>query len=82
MLDRIGLGWRRRANGLFEARPHATVIGGEVVVPQGALLADAEQHVHVLGTLPLNAGDAVAVEAELQHVGGLSARASFASIAS
>src|SRR5436190_15300136 len=71
MLDRIGISSNRRIDGVFEPRSHAAVIGGEIVVAQRTLLADAKKHVHVLGRSTLNAGDAVAVETELEHIGRL-----------
>src|SRR2546430_16788469 len=71
MLHRVGLGHLRRGDRRLKPRAHAPVVRREVVVPQRALLADPEQHVHALGRHTLNGRDAGAVEAELQDVRGL-----------
>ena len=46
----------------------AAVVGGEVVEPERVALAGAEHDVHQLGLAPLDAGDLLAVEAELEDV--------------
>ena len=71
VLHRVGLGHLRRGDRRLEPRAHAPVVRREVVVPERALLADPEQHVHALGRHALNGRDAGAVEAELQDVRGL-----------
>jgi len=50
----------RRRNRRLEPRAHTPVVRREVVVPERALLADPEQHVHALGRHALNGRDAVA----------------------
>src|SRR5256885_12571386 len=45
----VGLGHLRRGDRRLEPRAHAPLVRREVVVPQRALLADPEQHVHALG---------------------------------
>ena len=71
VLHTVGLGRRRAAERREEPGADATVVGGEVGVAQRAPLADAEQDVHRARLCPLDGGDRLRVEAELQHVGGL-----------
>ena len=54
MLDRIGLGCRVESIASSNRASHTAVIGGEIVLAQGALLADAEKHVHMLRASALN----------------------------
>src|SRR2546425_9980011 len=52
----------------LEPTANAAVVGRVISVAERAPLADAEQHVHRLRRHPLDRGDRLAVEAELQHV--------------
>src|SRR2546425_12830095 len=52
----------------LEPTANAAVVGRVIGVAERAPLAYAEQHVHRLRRRPLNRGDPLAVEAELQHV--------------
>src|SRR5204863_2043484 len=68
VVDGIGLGRLRVARHRFEALLDAPVVRREIIVPQRASLAAAEQYVHALGRRALDRGDAFGIEAELQHV--------------
>ena len=68
MRDRLGVGRRRRIDGAFEPAPHQAVVG-EVLLDAEALGLEAgprRDHVHALGPHPLQLGEQVRVERELQ----------------
>ena len=71
VLDRIRLGRGRRRDCRLESRTNPPVVRREIVIAKRARLSDAEENMHVLRSRLLNCSNAVAVEAELQHVGRL-----------
>src|SRR5207244_3877394 len=71
VLARVRLGARRLGDELLEPPAHAPVVGAELLWPERLLRQVAEQDVDARRGAPLDRADPLAVEAELEDVGGL-----------
>ena len=71
VVDRVGLGRRRVGDEVLEPPADAPVVGAELLGPEGLLGQVAEQDVDARGREALDRRDPLAVEAELEDVGGL-----------
>ena len=67
----VGLGRRRVGDELLEPRTDAPVVGGELARVERRLLAVAEKYVDLPVGRPLDPRELLAVEEELEDVGGL-----------
>ncbi len=70
VLDRVRVRVGAVLDGREEALAEAAVVGEVVVGPEGLVLAEPVDDVHLLGHAPLDARDLLGVEAELEDVRG------------